>query len=64
MCRSDLAKILKEEVLPDLNIKVINPGDDFYKDRSGITEMRSDHLNGLLGRPVKTIREAILMEFK
>lgn len=64
LCRSDLAKILKEEVLHDLNIKVVNPGDDFYEHRSGITEMRSDHLSGLLGRPVKTIREAIRMEFK
>lgn len=63
ICRSEFAQIVKEELYPDLKINVVRPNEEFYQDRPSIINMRSPLLTDILGRPQRTLREAIRMEF-
>ena len=64
LCRSELTQILKEEVFPNLEFKIVRPQEKFYKDRPCTISMRSIPLINVLGRPQRTFREAIRMEFE
>ena len=63
ICRSEFAQILKEEVFHTLQIRIIRPPEKFYQDRPGTVSMISNPLVSVLGRPQRTLREAIRMEF-
>ena len=63
VCRKEIAEVLKEEVFPNLKIKIIKPQESFYKDRPCSIPMVSNELSTILGRPQRTLREAIHMEF-
>ena len=62
LSRIEFADIIKM-VLPNLQTKVITPEEKFYQDRPAVVSMRSPLLEKVLGRPAKTIREAVAMEF-
>ena len=51
-------------MFPSLQIEVVRPPEKFYQDRPGTVSMISNHLTGVLGRPQRTLREAVRMEFK
>ena len=63
LCRSEFARIIKEEVYPELRIKIVRPPEKFYKDRRAIVSMRSDNLNKILSRSSRNLRDAVRMEF-
>lgn len=63
ICRSEFAQIVKEELYPDLKINVVRPEEKFYEDRPSVINMKSPLLTNILGRPQRTLREAIRMEF-
>ena len=64
LCRSEFAQILKEEVFPNLKLKVVEPSEKFYEDRPCSIAMISTPLIDILGRPQKLLREAIRVEFE
>lgn len=64
LSRVNFADCLKNYALPGLRFHVRNPGDDFFKNRPRSIAMLSDVLPILLGRPLKTLEEAIRIEFK
>ena len=64
LCRAEFAQILKEEVFPELEIKIVRPPEKFYMDRPCEVSMMSIPLKEVLGKPQKTLREAIRMEFE
>jgi len=64
ICRSEFAQILKEEVFPSLQIEIVRPPEKFYQDRPCTVSMISNPLASVLGRPQRTLREAIRMEFE
>ena len=63
VCRKEIAEVLKEEVFPNLKIKIIKPQESFYKDRPSSIPMVSTELSTILGRPQRSLRESIRMEF-
>lgn len=63
VCRSEFAQILKEEVFPDLKFEVVRPPESFYRDRPSSVTMMSHPLINVLGRPQRSLREAVCMEF-
>ena len=63
ICRSEFAQILKEEVFPNLEIEIVKPPEKFYRDRPETVSMISHSIINVLGRPQRTLREAIRMEF-
>ena len=63
VCRKKIAEVLKEEVFPNLKIKIVKPPEKFYKDRPPSITMVSTELSSILGRPQRSLREAIRMEF-
>lgn len=64
LCRAEFAQILKEEVFPELEIKIVRPPEKFYKDRPCEVSMMSIPLKNVLGKPQRSLREAIRMEFE
>ena len=64
VCRKEIAEVLKEEVFPNLKIKIVKPPKSFYKNRPSSIEMVSTELSSILGRPQRSLAEAIRMEFK
>lgn len=64
LSRVNFADCLKSHALPGLRFRVKNPGDDFFKNRPRSIPMLSDVLPMLLGRPLKTLEEAVRVEFK
>ena len=64
ICRSEFAQILKEEVFLNLKFEIVRPSEKFYKDRPCSVAMMSAPLINILGRPQRSLREAIRMEFK
>ena len=64
LSRVEFAEILSELVVQDLITKVTTPDAKFYKDRPAIIAMRSPFLEKVLGRPVRSLRDAITMEFQ
>jgi len=64
LSRVEFAEILSELVVQDLITKVTTPDAKFYEDRPAIVAMRSPLLEKVLGRPARSMRDAITMEFK
>ena len=64
VCRKEIAEVLREEIYPNLKMKIIKPPESFYKDRPSSIPMVSTELSTILGRPQRSLREAIRMEFK
>ena len=64
MSRIEFAECLRELALPSLKYRVIEPDSEFFKSRPRIIAMSSETLPMLLGRPPKTLAEAVRMEFK
>ena len=63
LSRVEFANILKDTVLTDLKTKVITPKEKFYEDRPAIVSMRSNRLEKVLGRPARSIEDAVTLEF-
>ena len=63
LSRVEFAEILSELVVQDLITKVTTPDAKFYEDRPAIVAMRSPLLEKVLGRPARSMRDAITMEF-
>ena len=63
LSRVEFANILKDSVFPELKMKVITPKEKFYEDRPAIVSMRSNLLEEVLGRPARSIQDAITLEF-
>lgn len=61
--RVDFANTLKNVALPSLRFRQIEPGADFFTNRPRVIQMRSPLLNALLGRPARTLSDAIQFEF-
>ncbi len=63
LSRIDFAECLKSNALPSLRFRVTEPGDEFFKNRPRVISMSSDILLKLLGRPTRTLAEAVQIEF-
>lgn len=63
LSRVDFAECLREVHLHDLRFKVTAPDAKFFKNRPRIIAMTSPVLVRLLGRPLRTLREATRLEF-
>lgn len=63
LSRLDLAECLKHSVLPELKFKIIEPSNDFFRNRPRVIAMRSEVLQRLLGHSSRTIHEAVRLEF-
>ena len=64
LSRVEFANILKEGEYKNLKTKVTKPGDKFYADRPASVAMRSPLLETVLGRPARSIKDAVAMEFE
>ena len=63
VCRKEIAEVIREEIYPNLKMKIIKPPESFYKDRPSSIPMVSTELSTILGRPQRSLRESIRMEF-
>lgn len=63
LSRIDFAECLKRNALPSLRFRVTEPGDEFFKNRPRAIAMSSEILPKLLGRPSRTLAEAVRIEF-
>lgn len=63
LSRIDFAECLREVHLNGLRFKVTEPSDDFFKNRPRVIAMTSPVFARLLGRPPRTLREAVRLEF-
>lgn len=61
--RLDIARAIKRLVAPHLNIREIFPGPGFFKERPREIQLMSAHLESLLGRPLRSIHQAIQLDF-
>ena len=62
LSRLEFADILRQESLPTLKTKRIEPADDFFEKRPRVIAMTSTVLGRLLGRPARPLREAARIE--
>jgi dTDP-4-dehydrorhamnose reductase len=63
LSRKDLADLLRGGILPKLRYRLTEPDADFFKSRPRIIAMSSNILPKLLGRPCRSISDAIHIEF-
>jgi len=63
LSRKDLAELYKTVVDNNLKIKILNPGDDFFKARPETINMKSLHFKSLLGRKPLAIKSAMHFEY-
>lgn len=63
LSRIDFADCLRQVVFPSLKYRVIEPEDDFFKNRPRVIAMSSDILPKLLGRPSRNLTDAARIEF-
>jgi len=63
LSRIDFAECLREAHLHNLRFKVTEPGADFFKNRPRVIAMTSPVFARLLGRPPRSLREAVRLEF-
>ncbi|WP_340268705.1 NAD-dependent epimerase/dehydratase family protein [Sphingobium mellinum] len=61
--RLDIARAIKRLVAPQLDIREISPSPDFFKDRPREIQLVSTRLESLLGRPLRSIVQAIQIDF-
>jgi len=64
LSRKEFADVLRDTVLPSLRYRVTKPDVGFFKNRPKVIRMVSPVLEALLGRRARTLREAVLIEFK
>ena len=60
--RVSMAQTLRDCAWPGLKIAVVKPGEDFFANRPRSILMRSPRLEALLGRPARTLTEAVALE--
>jgi dTDP-4-dehydrorhamnose reductase len=63
LSRIDFAECLQRIALPSLRFRVTEPEDEFFKNRPRVIAMSSDILPMLLGRPTRTLAEAVEIEY-
>jgi nucleoside-diphosphate-sugar epimerase len=63
LSRINFADCLRQVVFPSLKYRVIEPEDDFFKNRPRVIAMSSDILPKLLGRPSRNLTDAARIEF-
>ena len=63
LARTEFAEILQQTVLPRLRFRVTEPEAKFFENRPRVIAMRSSLLPKLLGRPARTLLEAVNFEF-
>lgn len=63
LSRVEFAECLREAYLHDLRFKVTEPSLDFFKNRPRVVAMTSPVFASLLGRPPRSLRQAIRLEF-
>jgi nucleoside-diphosphate-sugar epimerase len=61
--RIDYAEIVQSCHFPNLSFRVVQPSDEFFKNRPRIIAMDSDVLVQLLGRRQRSVNNALQMEF-
>ena len=63
IARTEFAQTLKDNVLPVLRFRQIEPEPEFFTNRPRVIQMTSPVLASLLGRPAHTLYRAIKIEF-
>lgn len=63
LARTEFAEILQQAVLPGLRFGVTEPAAEFFENRPRIISMQSPILPKILGRPARTLFEAVQVEF-
>jgi dTDP-4-dehydrorhamnose reductase len=63
LSRLEYAECLRGEIVPNLQYKVTDPGEEFFKNRPRTIAMLSPILPILLGRPARTLAESARIEF-
>lgn len=63
LSRVQFAEKVRDSVLPQLKFQVTEPDAAFFKNRPRIIAMASNVLPNLLGRPLKNLEEAAIVEF-
>jgi nucleoside-diphosphate-sugar epimerase len=63
LSRVEFAECMQKHAFPNLQFRVTEPGDTFFKNRPRMIAMKSTILPALLGRPVHTLAEAVQIEF-
>lgn len=61
--RIEFAELLRETALSNLRIRATDPGCGFFGSRPRSIRMKSPVLASLLGRPPRSLRDAVRMEF-
>ena len=61
--RQQLTEVIRQNALPNLRYRVIRPPSKFYTDRPAFIEMKSPNLERVLGRPARSLEEAVKIEF-
>ena len=64
LSRVEFAKYLKEICLNKLNFKVVDPGEDFFKNRPKYIAMKSSIFTRLLERSPLSLYDSAVIEFK
>lgn len=64
LSRLDFAQCLKNSTLPLLKFVATEPGPDFFNNRPRVIAMSSEILPKLLGRPSRTMADAVKIEFE
>lgn len=61
--RVDFSKLMQKIAIPNLQLKIVEPADDFFSNRPRVISMKSQTLEKLLGRETTTLEQAIKKEF-
>ena len=60
--RVELTKLIKQYAYPHLKYTSVDPGESFFENRPKLIHMSSPIFSDLLGRPARTIGEAVIAE--
>jgi dTDP-4-dehydrorhamnose reductase len=63
LSRIEFAESIRDVFPLNLNLKVIEPGEEFFSNRPRVISMKSPVFPRLLGRSPRTLREAAMIEF-
>ena len=63
LSKQKMTEIIRQNALPNLRYKVTKPPSKFYTDRPAFIEMKSPNLERVLGRPARSLEEAVKIEF-
>lgn len=64
LSRVRMSELVREHLLPSLQIRVVHPSDDFYANRPKRIDMRSPSLPSILGRVPNDYASAIVREWR